>query len=223
MVVVGQSKVEVDTIDRAMAEANLTADFAKMDVEGLELEALEGSPGLVRSCLGMSLETVYFPVRKGQPTHADVDLFMQRHGYMMAITSPHRHARSTLSYSPFPENRGQMVWAQSLWVRDAWAEMEADRADEWPRLRTLKMLSLLDISGLPDMALEVALAAGKWGVLTPQEVTEACDLLTPTIDGLQFTYAEYMAMMGIQAQAASGGGSSEISRHYRANWGGRLG
>jgi hypothetical protein len=223
MVIVGQEEVDVDTIDCALTEANLTADFAKMDIEGLELETLEGSPDLVHSCIGMSLETVYFPVRAGQPTHAHVDLFMQEHGYMMAVTSPHRHARSTLSYSPFPENRGQMVWAQSLWVRDAWAEMEADRADEWPRLRTLKTLSLLDISGLPDMALEVALCAGKWGILTPQEVKETCDLLTPMVDGLQFPYAEYVTMMAEQARAASGRGSSEISRHYRANWGGRLG
>jgi hypothetical protein len=223
MVVEQERTVRVDTVDQALIRAGLRPDFAKMDIEGMELEVLQGSPGLVGSCLGMSLEAVFFPVRRGQPTFSDVDRFMQDYGYMLAIISPHRHFRSTLSFNPFPENRGQMVWAQSLWVRDAWAEMEAERAGEWGRSRVLKMLSLLDISGLPDMAIEVAQGAGKWGVLDGEEVTGLCDLLTPTVDGVQFSYAEYVRQMSEVSRSVARAGAAGTARHYRANWGGRLG
>ena len=77
--------VQTTDLDSFMQEKSLTyCDFMKLDVEGVELEVLEGAERLLsNSLLGLSVEVFFQPYHHKRPLFGDVDRWLRKHGFVL--------------------------------------------------------------------------------------------------------------------------------------------
>ena len=72
--------IQVDTIDNIVSKLNLQRiDFIKMDIEGAELEALEGAEETLKKARKVVIAAYH--VRDGEPTYNKVMDFLQKRGF----------------------------------------------------------------------------------------------------------------------------------------------
>jgi FkbM family methyltransferase len=221
MIIEDVKQVQATTLDRFAAGKDIAVDYIKLDVEGAELAVLKGAHSqLLSSVLGLTVEVLFRPVRKGAPAFHEVDEYLNQRFFDVYHIKGYRHFRRTLSACPFPENRGQMIWADVLFFLDA-ARLMYRYPQSWPSARVAKMASLLDLMGFPDCAIEVVNAAGELGIIEPKTWTMWRDFLTPLVDGQIVTYAQYREMMNTAIKKA-GSGARSIVGEYRRNWSTRI-
>ncbi len=72
--------IQVNTLDNIVSELNLQrVDFIKMDIEGAELEALEGAEETLKKARKVVIAAYH--VRNGEPTYNKVIDFLQKRGF----------------------------------------------------------------------------------------------------------------------------------------------
>lgn len=95
-------------------------DYAKLDVQGGELDVLQGATKTLASALVLEVEVEFVPLYKGQPLFADVQAFLKQQGFQL-------HKFLDLSGRCFrPLGRAdnphramsQLLWADAVFVRD---------------------------------------------------------------------------------------------------------
>jgi FkbM family methyltransferase len=91
---VGSETVPTTTLLELFGAETLGAvDFVKLDVEFAELDVLRGAGPLLGAALAIELE-VHFPKRpRDAGCFAEVDLFLQEHGYELYDLEPYRYSR----------------------------------------------------------------------------------------------------------------------------------
>jgi FkbM family methyltransferase len=118
-------KVSTQTLDEVLLNAPISPAYMKLDVEGLELEVLQGSPRLLGHMVALKLEVSYLPFRRRQPLAADVDLYLRQRGFEVAdilnpvhwrIFDPESQAQHGVS---IPYSRGQLAHGDYLFFRTA--------------------------------------------------------------------------------------------------------
>ena len=57
-------------------------DFAKMDIQGSELEVLKNGLNKLKHCLAIQLEVSFVCLYENQPSLGEIDLWMRRNGYI---------------------------------------------------------------------------------------------------------------------------------------------
>ncbi len=104
-------------------------DYIKLDVQGAELEILEGTGKIFDNVVGMNIEVWFVPVYKNQPLFADLDKFIRRKKfdffsffiytagqYAGRMTSPVSYGKVN---SPFAQRfAGQLLTADALYFKD---------------------------------------------------------------------------------------------------------
>ncbi|MBA2462983.1 MAG: hypothetical protein H0V45_14670 [Actinobacteria bacterium] len=105
--------------------------------------------------------------------------------------------------APYQTVRGQPIWGDALYLRDAGSpNYEAVGAETPSALKLLKLASLFELFDLADCAAELLLRhrelVEEWA-----GVDELLDLLTPPIDQTAVSYREYRALF-----------NSDIERFY---------
>lgn len=122
------------TLDAALAEADVDgAAYLKLDVEGAELEILQGAPRTLADLLAVKAEVSFIPQRRGQPLARDVEAFMAERGFdLMDLMRIHRwrvngdvlHPQAARQAVPY--SCGQLVQGDYLFFRrpDAIADMK---------------------------------------------------------------------------------------------------
>lgn len=75
--------VETDTLDSIVAGLN-KIDFIKMDIEGAEIEALQGAENVLR--MARKVVVAAYHVRDGQPTYPWVMEFLRNRGFNVKLT-----------------------------------------------------------------------------------------------------------------------------------------
>lgn len=179
-----QSVTRVDTVTLAQAlETNgiPNIDFIKLDVEGAELEVLEGSGRYISNLLGIVSEVRFTRRLSGCPTFADLEKFCEANGFELHDLDVYRHSRKALPYPLLydfrdqdnrpvdgPTTQGQSLWGDALYFRDR---------------PSLKIACLLELFGLNDCAAEVLLGIGRIDLL---------DDLVPRVKGTRLKYADYV-------------------------------
>jgi len=78
-------KVPTDTLDNVVSALGLDrVDFIKINVEGAELEVLEGANKVLKMAKKVVVEAHH--VRDGKPTHLRVKELLKKHGFYVLVT-----------------------------------------------------------------------------------------------------------------------------------------
>lgn len=180
-------KIETVDLDSFAGENGIDyIDFIKLDVEGSELDVLQGAiKVLQKSVLGLSLEVLFHSCIRNQPTFSDIDLFLNSLGFKLFDLAMYRHARKAL---PFPINsplgvtkQGQVLWGQALYLRDGVSELESPQGiHDWDHVKVLKLASLMELFHLPDCAVELIQTAEQKNILR-ENIETLVNYLTPLI------------------------------------------
>ena len=194
-----KEQIELETIDLdtfSTQEQLGEIDFIKLDVEGSELDILQGGKNCLHNVMGLSLEVLFHNSLRHQPTFSEIDLWLSSHGFKLFDLALYRHARKAL---PLPANslgaseQGQVLWGQALYLRDAVAEMNENSF--WSRERILKLASMMELFCLPDCAIELLQEAAAKNILT-ESIESLCNLLVPQIysdkQPTNISYANYL-------------------------------
>jgi FkbM family methyltransferase len=220
-------EIEIDTIDLdSFSRENglKVIDFMKLDAEGGELPILKGAERLLKkSGLGLSVEVEFCPFHEGQPLFGEVDSFLSPLGFVLFDLSCYRHSRKAL---PGPRwfgqgsgglsKRGQIIWGQALYLRDAVDELNFSNKleDGWDDLKLLKLASIMELFNLPDCAIELMQVARQKGFLQGWNVDYLIDLCVPGVEDRTFSrfwprrrkgiyYNEYMHKIAMMESSSA--------------------
>lgn len=199
--------IELVDLDSFSADNGIDRiDFMKLDVEGGELDVLNGARRIIEESptLGIELE-VHFPERPGVGTFADLDIFLRSVGFVLYDLDLYRRARNALPMPTLYDYRngdgnpvtgptiaGQVMIGDAVYFRDL-VEHRIPGHTFGPQdaIRVLKLASLYELYGLSDCAAELLLEYR--GELAPTaRVLPLLDFLTPEVDGKYPTYDEYL-------------------------------
>lgn len=75
---------------KALVEQGVAAapDFLKLDVQGLEYEALKGCGDLLSGCTGIELEAHYYPIYEGKRLFGDIIELLDGFGFRLRRATP---------------------------------------------------------------------------------------------------------------------------------------
>lgn len=156
--------VDIETVELDyFAKANNIdyVDFIKLDVEGSELDVLQGAINILQtSVMGLSLEVLFHSCIRNQPTFSNIDLFLNSLGFRLFDLAIYRQARKALPFPTIPPlgvtQQGQVLWGQALYLPDGVSEFESNqKLQSWDRVKVLKLASLMELFCLPDCAVEL--------------------------------------------------------------------
>lgn len=160
---VQELEVQVDTLDNWKARhAVSSVDFIKLNVQGAELEILQGGAAVLPEVLGVLAEAAFVENYAGRPLFADLDRFMRSQGFtFFAFIGPLCVGRndSPVTTRHLPEYHlwhGQLVESHALYLRDPIA-LERQGADlsRFSREKLLKLAALAERYFQVEFAFEV--------------------------------------------------------------------
>lgn len=93
-------KVRINTLDNLVEELRLPqVDFIKIDIEGAELQALEGARGVLKNNVKLAIAS-YHPLPNGQPELPLIVAFLESVGYQTRVLDKYVYAEKTRRGNP---------------------------------------------------------------------------------------------------------------------------
>jgi FkbM family methyltransferase len=95
-------------------------DFLKLDVQGAELDVLNGGVGKLAQTLVVHTEVEFVPLYLGQPLFGDIDVFLRAQGFQFhTFTGLAKRFVAPLKSPPGqPGGINQTLWADAVYMRD---------------------------------------------------------------------------------------------------------
>lgn len=145
--------IETTTLDTVcQVEGINEIDFIQIDVQGANLQVLEGGTEIVgSSVLAIQIEVEFSHLYKDQPLFADVDVYLRQQGFtLFDLATPSCCVRSPLHSNEHP---GQLLWADAIYFRDL-IRQDLDSPLKTPA-QILKLACIADILNFTDYSLEL--------------------------------------------------------------------
>jgi FkbM family methyltransferase len=150
----GERRIEAVSLDHACRSEDVWPDYLKLDVEGAELQVLQGGANATRNTLVLDLEVEFAPLRAGQPLFADVDTYLRQHGWKL-LGIRRVHWRRSAGLDPKGTGYGgQLTQADALYCNAALLEGGLSEA------MALKLVLILTAYRQLDLALEILRTPG---------------------------------------------------------------
>ncbi|MFB2919492.1 FkbM family methyltransferase [Aerosakkonema funiforme] len=150
--------VEIDTttLDSFCASEGIEEiDFIHLDVQGAELQVLQGASSVLeRSVLAVVTEVNFTELYINQPLFSDVDVYLRKQGFTLGdLTITTGRGCRTISPIIYKLHPGFLLWADAFYFRDP------IRKDLFNNISTpdriLKLACIADVLNFPDYALEL--------------------------------------------------------------------
>lgn len=115
----GEMPVELVTLDGCLEhQPALSPQFLKIDVEGAELDVLQGGERVLDSTvLGLRVEVSFVGRHLGAPLFGEIDAFLRAHGFELFSLSRELMMRRNLAWSPV--SHPQLVWGDGVYFLTA--------------------------------------------------------------------------------------------------------
>jgi FkbM family methyltransferase len=148
-------EIETTTLDDFCQQENLKeVDFLQIDVQGADLQVLEGAAHLLeQSVLGIQIEVEPSHLYINQPLFADVDTYLRQQGFtLFDVTFARRvRARSPITSTLHP---GQIVWGDAYYLYDLLREDISLNRPKTPE-KLFKLACVADAMNFSDYTLEL--------------------------------------------------------------------
>ncbi len=114
-------EVETTTLDAfAKSESIAEIDVLKVDVQGADLDVLQGGQEIIRkSTLAVVVEVEFSEVYQGQPLFSDIDQHLRTQGFVLFdLVTEDGWCRLPRQISPVRSQRrpGQLLWADAIYL-----------------------------------------------------------------------------------------------------------
>jgi FkbM family methyltransferase len=148
-------EIETTTLDQFCKTENISnIDFLQIDVQGADLDVLEGAVTLLsRSVLGIQIEVEFAELYKGQPLFADIDSFLKSQNFTLLDIIP-THLPRARGLITSHRHSGQLLWGEAFYLRDPFISEVNDNLFQFPE-NILKLACIADILEFPDYAIEL--------------------------------------------------------------------
>lgn len=146
-------EIETTTLDQfCQDEAIEEVDFLQVDVQGANLQVLQGARALLqRSVFAIQTEVEFSPIYRDEPLFAETDTFLRQQGFTLFDLSPLcREQRSPLHSIKRP---GQLLWSDAIYLRDP-LQASTPEAFKTPEA-IFKLACIADALEFTDYALEL--------------------------------------------------------------------
>jgi Methyltransferase FkbM domain len=194
------TSVKISISDYARTSAAKYVDFIKIDTDGHDLEAALSAEDMIKPCgvLGFMIETPFTGAyHDTENSFHNIDRLMRRSGFMPYTFALRRYSRAALP-ARFVYNlaaqtvTGQVRWADTIYLRDgASSQYVAFWGKQLEPTAALKLACLYELFGIPDCAAEL-LIIHRACITQVADVDRLLDLLTPSVDGVQLNYAQFI-------------------------------
>jgi FkbM family methyltransferase len=142
-------RTQAVSLDQACRAEDVWPDCLKLDVEGAELQVLEGGERATGETLVLELEVEFAPLRRGQPLFADVDAYLRGRGWTL-LGLRRVHWRRSAGLDPNATGYGgQLTQADALYYNAPLLEKGLSPA------RALKVVLILSAYRQVDLALDL--------------------------------------------------------------------
>lgn len=111
---------EVETVRLDDIKEVTACDFLKADVQGAELDALEGAVRTLGATAVVEMEVEFVPIYENQPLFAEIDLFMRQNGFLLhkLVDVGGRSIRPfAVEGNPY-QSMSQLLWADAVYIKD---------------------------------------------------------------------------------------------------------
>jgi len=147
-------EIETTTLDAVCEAENINSvDFLQIDVQGADLQVLEGANRLLEhNVLAIQIEVEFSHLYANQPLFSDVDSFLRKQGFSLFDLACTRCIRSR---SPIHTRRhpGQLLWADAFYFRDL---LQEGVESVWKNPQTIfKLACVTDVMDFSDYSLEL--------------------------------------------------------------------
>lgn len=136
-------------------------DYLKLDIEGIELEALEVAPRILDSVLGISVDVIFHADWIGAPVFADIDSYLREKGFYLWDIDDFKRNNQFDSPIRVPDGhkiyKAQLACANAIYFRDPIIDTGAELTQE----RVLKLAAIVEVLGLVEYAFELLQFAAK--------------------------------------------------------------
>jgi FkbM family methyltransferase len=147
-------QLETTTLEAFCRQVGIeTIDFLQIDVQGAELQVLQGATQfLQQTVLGIQLEVEFAPIYVGQPLFADLDLYLRAQDFtLFDLDTVHRvRARSPIASQRHP---GQLLWGEAFYFCDL-LQTDIKTHPKTPE-QLFKLACIADVLEFADYALEL--------------------------------------------------------------------
>jgi FkbM family methyltransferase len=142
-------QVETNTLDDfcELEEIN-EISFLQIDVQGADLDVLEGAIKILDSVSAIQIEVEFSHLYIDQPLFADVDTFLRKQGFTLFHILTYQAVRAN-SLIVSNRLRGQLLWGDVFYLRDP-IQSKCQNPDQ-----ILKIACIADVLDFPDYALEL--------------------------------------------------------------------
>jgi len=148
-------EIETTTLDSFCESEDIQeVDFLQIDVQGADLQVLEGASRLLKnSVLGIKIEVEPSPLYLHQPLFADVDTYLRSQEFTLfdVVFARRPRARSPIVSSTHP---GQILWGDAFYFYDFLRQDMNLSRPKTPE-QIFKLACIADVMDFPDYALEV--------------------------------------------------------------------
>lgn len=100
-------------------EINFPVDYIKIDIQGAELQALEGADILLNNTMVIHTEVEWIPLYKDQPLFSEIELFLRKKGFLLhRITGFGSRPFKPALFKNNPNLGFQALWSDVVFVKD---------------------------------------------------------------------------------------------------------
>lgn len=145
--------LETTTLDQFCRQTQVeTIDFLQVDVQGADLQVLQGAAEMLNTVLGIQIEVEFSPLYLDQPLFADVDTYLRSRDFSLFDLHTARRIRrqSPIASAVHP---GQLLWGDAFYFCDLLQPAEMLHAKT--PLQIFKLACVADVMDFPDYALEL--------------------------------------------------------------------
>ncbi len=160
--VIKKVELEVDCLDNLYRSGQIgSGDFIKLEVQGVELEVLEGAKRFIdENIVGMELGLCFVSCYHDQTLFADADTFLRDNQFYlfdMQKVSWKRTVGTSLG-----KRKGQMILANVVYLKTIKGLREIvsreGKDEEWRKAKILKAITVALLYGYRDYAMQIVIS-----------------------------------------------------------------